>query len=273
MKFSQWLNRWSFCLFISIGLLLVLIPAAMTLMSDTFQNTRFEIAKIMISTIGACTGIICVLLLARRFNSGNVFGMIANVGECIGNFMTGNIGAGLPVLYYMSTHIYGLKYWKKNQLEDGHVRVNQLSWLGYVYILLAIGVCSVISFALTPLMNAITINVLSLFDMPPPEGAILLNDPDFFIMTLNALVFGIGVVAQFTMIRRYAISWILWIIFNVIYLTLQYSSSNWIFTGQYIFYMANSLYGFYAWKVAQRKDQIQTQLQTHEACAIATGVY
>ncbi len=72
-------------------------------------------------------------------------------------------------------------------------------------------------------------------------------------MSLNALVFGIGVVAQFTMIRRYAISWVLWIIFNVIYLTLQYSSSNWIFTGQYIFYMANSLYGFYVWKVAQRQ--------------------
>lgn len=85
------------------------------LYTDPF--TQFN-SRYAISYMGAICGLLCVILLAKRKNRGNVLGMFANVAESWANILGGNIGAGLPSIYYFCSHIYGLLTWKKNLDND-----------------------------------------------------------------------------------------------------------------------------------------------------------
>lgn len=63
------------------------------LYTDPFTELNL---RYTISFFGAITGLICVILFTRRSQLGNYFGLLATFGESIGNFLGGNIGAGLP---------------------------------------------------------------------------------------------------------------------------------------------------------------------------------
>lgn len=176
---------------------------------------------------GATAGLICVILLAKRKNSGNVFGIVAAFGESSGNFLGGNIGAALPSFYYLGTHVFGLFNWKKHQNEDNSVITRRLKENHFFY--------TIIFFVGAALLNIYLTGVLNVE-----------NDP--YQLTANNFIFALGVVAQFLLIQRFSFNWYLWIILNVLVIGLNIYTNNPVIATQYAIYLFNSVYGLIEWR-------------------------
>ena len=77
-----------------ICLFLVMLAFLYTNPLETFDK------RYAISLIGAICGLLCVVLLAKRKNSGNIVGMMAASAESTANVLGNNIGvASLSVFY------------------------------------------------------------------------------------------------------------------------------------------------------------------------------
>lgn len=75
----------------------------------------------------------------------------------------------------------------------------------------------------------------------------LKKDSSPYILLLNCIAFMIGVSDQFTMIMRQPFSWVLWSVSNLVWLSLNLISHNYIFAVQSILYEINALVGIYKW--------------------------
>ncbi len=204
--------------------LCILIVTLTFLSTNPVDNFNW---RYTLSFAGAICGLICVMLLAKGRNSGNIFGMCAAFGEGGGNYLGGNIGAALPSIYYFITHIFGLVSWKKHQNSHHQVEVRSLKELHFVYTIIFIILASLLNVYLTHIFDVI-------------------NDP--YQQTINNFCFALGVVAQFLMIQRYSTNWSLWIILNVLSIGLNIYTHNPIVVAQYSIYMFNAIYGLIEWQ-------------------------
>ncbi|WP_294611818.1 nicotinamide riboside transporter PnuC [uncultured Gilliamella sp.] len=208
----------------------VLFVTLAFLYTDPFTTLNLRYA---ISYFGAVCGLLCVILLAKRKNSGNVLGMFAVTGECIANFLGGNIGASLPTFYYFGSHIYGLFTWQKNQDNDKNVKVRSLNEQSFLY-------------TLTFLIAAVFFNIYL-------TDAIGVDNTIYQLIT-NCFIFGLGVVAQLLLMMRYSFNWYLWVILNVLVIGLNIYTDNLIIATQYLIYLFNAIYGICEWKQSERKQ-------------------
>ena len=199
------------------------------LYTDPFSNFNF---RYVISYIGAMCGLVCVILLAKRKNLGNVLGMLANIAECCANFLGSNIGAALPSFYYFGTHIYGLITWHKNEDRNKNVKVRSLSENAFL--------CALIF-----LIFAVFLNVY----LTEAVGA----KNTIYQLITNCFVFGLGVVAQLLLMMRYSFNWYLWVILNVLVVGLNLYTNNIIIAVQYLIYLFNAVFGICEWKLSSKK--------------------
>ena len=100
-----------------ICLFLVMLAFLYTNPLETFDK------RYAISLIGAICGLLCVVLLAKRKNSGNIVGMMAASAESTANVLGNNIGVASLSVFYFISHIYGLVNWRKNQNNNKVVKV------------------------------------------------------------------------------------------------------------------------------------------------------
>lgn len=200
------------------------------LYTDPFNNFNLRYA---VSYAGAFCGLLCVILLAKRKNLGNVLGMLAVVAECCANFLGGNIGAGLPTFYYFGSHVYGLITWQKNLDSHQHVKVRSLSEQAFLYTRIFLIIAVFFNVYLT---NAIGV------------------DNTIYQLITNCFIFGLGVVAQLLLMMRYSFNWYLWVILNVLVIGLNIYTNNIIIATQYLIYLFNAIYGICEWKHSEQKQ-------------------
>lgn len=194
----------------------------------TSLNLRYSI-----SFIGAVSGLLCVILLAKRRNSGNVLGLFAAFGESTANILGGNIGASLPSFYYFVAHVYGLITWHKNKTAAQTVTVRSLNERYFIAILLF-------------LIAAVFLNAYLTI-------ALGVENTIYQLIT-NCLIFGLGVVAQLLLMMRFSFNWYLWIIVNILIIGLNVYTNNPIITTQYFINLFNAIYGTCEWKQAESKN-------------------
>jgi nicotinamide mononucleotide transporter len=201
------------------------------LYTDPFNNFDLRYA---VSYIGAFCGLLCVILLAKRKNSGNVLGMLAVIAECCANFLGGNIGAGLPTFYYFGSHIYGLFTWQKNLDENKNVKTRSLNENAFLYTLIFLIAAAFFNVYLTAEIGVT--NTL-------------------YQLITNCFIFGLGIVAQLLLMMRYSFNWYLWVLLNVLVIGLNIYTNNIVIATQYLIYLFNAIYGICEWKVSEQEER------------------
>lgn len=184
-----------------------------------------------ISFVGSMCGLLCVILLAKRKNSGNVLGMMAAFGESTANFLGNNIGAALPSIFYFLSHVYGLVNWRKNQDTDKAVKVRQLKENHFLTILFFLIIAAFLNVFLTTELEA--------------------KNTEFQLIA-NCFIFGLGLIAQLLLMMRFSFNWYLWILLNVLTIGLNIYTHNPIIATQYLIYLFNAIYGVIEWKKSQK---------------------
>lgn len=205
------------CFFLVIGAFLYTDPF-------TELNLRYAI-----SFFGAITGLICVILFTRRNQLGNYFGLLATFGESMGNFLGGNIGAGMPHIYNFCTHIYGIITWQKNHDNDDKVITRSLNLRQHIYVLAAFILIFSASILITTLSGV---------------------HNTLWQLIINGVIFGLAIPAQTLLVMRYDFNWYLWIIMNLFVIALNFfgPEPNPIIGAQYCIYLFNATYGLIEWK-------------------------
>lgn len=196
------------------------------LYTDPFTELNL---RYTISFFGAITGLICVILFTRRSQLGNYFGLLATFGESIGNFLGGNIGAGLPHIYNFSTHVYGIINWRKNHDNDDKVITRSLNFRQHIYVFFAFIAIFGLNILITKLSGV---------------------DNTLWQLTVNGIIFGLAIPAQTLLVMRYDFNWYLWIIMNVFVIALNFlgPEPNPVIGAQYCIYLFNAIYGLLEWK-------------------------
>ncbi len=210
-----------------ISLILITIAYLYTNPMGSFNWRYFA------SYFGAMTGLICVILLAKRNYFGNYLGLLSAFGESIGNFLGGNIGAGLPHVYFFSTHVYALINWRSHQDNEHKVITRSLKPIHYLYI--------IIGFTLAFGFNVYLTNATEV-------------ENSFTQLIMNSSIFGIGVIAQTLLMGRFHSSWYLWISMNVFVIGLNIYTNNPIIATQYCIYLLNAIYGLLEWKDSSKNE-------------------
>lgn len=210
----------------------ILLVTLAFLYTNPFENHSW---RYVMSYFGAMSGLLCVILLAKGKNSGNILGLFAAVGESSGNYLGGNIGAALPSIYYAVTHVFGFFSWRKHKGADDSVVIRLMQEKHFFLTILFLIVATFFNVYLTGVLNV---------------------DNDPYQLICNSFIFALGVVAQFLLMQRYSFNWFLWIVLNVLVIGLNIYTNNPIIAVQYLIYLFNSTYALFEWSdsVAKQKE-------------------
>lgn len=75
-----------------------------------------------------------------------------------------------------------------------------------------------------------------------------------------------AIFAQLLMVRRYREQWIWWLVIDVFCIKLWWVAGNWSMVAMYIFWTANTIYGWINWgKLNVKQKNIQTSLKWEHA--------
>lgn len=199
----------------------------------------------IIGTIASVTGVVCVVLVAKRSMSNYIFGLI-NVSlyayisyesELYGDFL-------LNALYYLPMQIIGWFMWVKDRGDvdlQGHtdesiVKSKLMSYNARIALLILCVAATVLGGYLLTIYTA---------------------DPQPYKDSATTVL---SVLAMLLMVRKYMEQWILWVVVNMISIVM------WIFVWvdggahaglmviMYLFYLANSINGIIVWNTAALRD-------------------
>ena len=187
-----------------------------------------------ISLIGAICGLLCVVLLAKRKNSGNIVGMMAASAESTANVLGNNIGVASLSVFYFISHIYGLVNWRKNQNNNKVVKVRQLKENHFLATLVFLILATFFNIYLTEQLNVSNTS---------------------YQLIANCFIFGLGIIAQLLLMMRFSFNWYLWIILNVLTVALNIYTNNPVIATQYLIYLFNAIYGVCEWKVDSKQTK------------------
>lgn len=211
-----------------ICLFLVMLAFLYTNPLETFDK------RYAISLIGAICGLLCVVLLAKRKNSGNIVGMMAASAESTANVLGNNIGVASLSVFYFISHIYGLVNWRKNQDNNKVVKVRQLKENHFLATLVFLILATFFNIYLTEQLNVSNTS---------------------YQLIANCFIFGLGIIAQLLLMMRFSFNWYLWIILNVLTVALNIYTNNPVIATQYLIYLFNAIYGVCEWKVDSKQTK------------------
>lgn len=211
-----------------ICLFLVMLAFLYTNPLETFDK------RYAVSFIGAICGLLCVVLLAKRKNSGNIVGMMAASAESTANVLGNNIGVASLSIFYFISHIYGLVNWRKNQNNNKVVKVRQLKENHFLATLVFLILATFFNIYLTEQLNVSNTS---------------------YQLIANCFIFGLGIIAQLLLMMRFSFNWYLWIILNVLTVALNIYTNNPVIATQYLIYLFNAIYGVCEWKVDSKQTK------------------
>ena len=190
-----------------------------------------------IATIAAITGILCVVFVGKGKISNYFFGLISvslyayisYTFKLYGEMM-------LNLLVYVPVQFIGFYFWRKNMTNKNTVNTA--------------GASEVIAKAL----NAKQWVILAIVTVIGTFSYIeLLKYLGSALAVLDGATVVISIVAQVLMIMRYREQWALWIIVNIMTISLwavmyfQNGETSTPLLVMYMMYLCNSIYGYYNW--------------------------
>lgn len=175
------------------------------------------------------TGILCVISAAKGIVFTYVFGIINSILYSYIAYNNGLFGeVGLNILFYVPMNILGFFMWRKH-LSNNIVIMKKMKIKNTI---------------LTFLVSGFLIFILGLF-LSSLHGQ---NTP-----YLDASTNIIGITATFLMVWRFREQWMLYIILNLLTITMWFirfingSSDGSIMILMWTAFLINSVYGFYNW--------------------------
>ncbi|QLB15234.1 nicotinamide riboside transporter pnuC [Mannheimia granulomatis] len=198
-----------------------------------------------IATIAAITGILCVVFVGKGKISNYLFGLISVSLYAYISYTFNLYGEMMLNLFvYVPVQFIGFYFWRKNMTRENTVN--------------NAGAEEVIAKSLTAkqwlivIFSAIVGTVLYIE---------LLKHLGSALAVLDGATVVISIVAQILMVLRYREQWALWIIVNIMTISLwaamyfQNGETSLPLLVMYIMYLCNSIYGYYNWIKLSRNHQ------------------
>lgn len=199
----------------------------------------------IIGSIASVTGVVCVVLVAKRSISNYIFGIInVSLYACISYKSRLYGDFALNAFYYLPMQFIGWAMWvkkkgdlnSKGQMDQSIVKSRIMKWRKRLLLVLA---CAATIFLTGFLLQCYT------------------ADPQPYKDSATTVL---SIIAMFLMVRQYTEQWILWAIVNIIsilmwmFLWISDGSHAGLMVIMYVFYLANSINGLVVWNNAAIKD-------------------
>lgn len=186
-----------------------------------------------IGLISSLTGMLCVVLVAKGKISNYYFGIIQTATYAYIAFGYGLYGeAMLNGLFYLPVQFIGIYLWSRNKTGDSvkgeDVVVNRLTRKGWI----RLAVVAVVGSA---------------------AYAVLLHYIGGKQVGLDSAAVVLSVIAQILMLKRFAEQWVLWIVVNVLSISLwvvtliNTGGNDFNMVVMWTAFLANSVYGYINW--------------------------
>lgn len=191
------------------------------------------------------SGILCVVLVAKGKFANFYFGIFQAItygyiawGYGLKGEAMLNIGFFLPIQFVAMWQ--WMKHAKKSQdaINGEEIYARRLTGKQWAYLIPVLAVACVVY-------------------------AVLLNYINAQQVRLDSAAVVLSVAAQILMVKRFAEQWVLWIVINVLTVTLwvitliQSGGNDWTILAMWVAFLANSIYGWLNWKkIAKGADNI-----------------
>ena len=187
-------------------------------------NTENTVLYLIIDSIAAISGILCVVLCAKGKKTQYIWGVINVIGYVIIAWINKYYGeVMLNALYYLPSQFIGYYLWNKHHNKDNDkVEGNKLN-----------------------LKKSILLVVFCLI------GIILYKEILDLLggnkTLLDSASTTISIFANLLMMLRYREQWLLWIIIDVITVIMWIIAGDFIMVTMWSVYLINAFYGYYNW--------------------------
>lgn len=175
-----------------------------------------------LSFISGLAGVFSVVLCSQKKISSYFFGFIqlfTYVALCFQQNLYGEIGENI---FYFITMVVGIIVWAKHY-ENVEVESRKLSSKGWILLTILCVVCSLL---LGMVLDAYT------------------NDTQPYLDAFSTIP---AFIAQILLVTRYREQWVFWLIVDVTTGILWLRAGNYCMVVQYIFWIANCVYGYKKW--------------------------
>ncbi|MGV6987702.1 nicotinamide riboside transporter PnuC [Testudinibacter sp. P80/BLE/0925] len=191
----------------------------------------------IIATIAAISGILCVIFVSKGKISNYIFGFISVTCYAYISYTFKLYGEMmLNLLVYVPVQFIGFYVWRRHMHIKTSAQTDQYE--------------EVIAKALTLKQWGIVISAAVIGTYAYIQ---LLHNLGSALPALDGVTVVVSIVAQILMVLRYREQWVLWIVVNL--LTVSLWTAMWIKNGEtslpllvmYIMYLWNSIYGYHNW--------------------------
>lgn len=212
--------------------------------TTTIVTLGFMWQDTLLGMISSISGILCVIMAAKGKIATFFFGVIQAATYAYISFGYGLYGeAMLNAFFFLPFQFIGFWLWRKNRNTENKVsgedvyakRLTLKQWA----VLIPVIIVSIIGYAL------------------------ILTSMDAQQVRLDSAAVVLSVFAQFLMTFRYAEQWVMWIIINVLTITMwfltlvQQNGNDWTVFAMWCAFLVNSIYGYINWRKLAKNQQAQ----------------
>ena len=188
-----------------------------------------------LNIIAGLAGVVSVVMCAKGRTMFYFVGFIQTCTYLLLAWQNRFYGEVLENLFYFVTMIWGIFVWKKNEIknEDGTEDVLAKKFTPIQWVLSIVG-----TVATTLLMGY------------------WLDDIGSAQAYTDAATNVMAIFAQLLMVRCYREQWIWWFVIDVFCIKLWAVAGNWSMVAMYIFWTANTVYGFVNWSKLNKEQTL-----------------
>lgn len=184
---------------------------------------------LFIDSVAAISGILCVVLCAKKKKSQYIWGLFNVLGYIIIALINKYYGeVMLNAIYYLPSQFIGYYLWTKHQNKETQDVESKKLNLNRSILLLLVCIVGILGYRF-------------ILDMLGGNSTLLDSSSTV-----------ISVIANSLMLLRYREQWLLWIIIDTITVIMWLIAGDFIMVTMWTVYLINAFYGYYNWtKVAK----------------------
>ena len=188
-----------------------------------------------LNIIAGLAGVVSVVMCAKGRTMFYFVGFIQTCTYLVLSWQNQFYGEVLENLFYFVTMIWGIFVWKKNEVknEDGTEDVLAKKFNAIQWAFSIVG-----TFIATVLMG---------YWLTGIGSAQAYTDAATNVM---------AIFAQLLMVRRYREQWIWWMLIDIFCIKLWWVAGNWSMVAMYIFWTANTIYGWLNWSKLNKEQNV-----------------
>lgn len=194
--------------------------------------------------VSSISNTVCVILCARREISNYIWGVLAVVSYAFVSYMYMNTGEFmLNAYYYFPMQFVGLWLWlkHKDKSDAGKVESKQMSLKtsAIVYSLTLIGILGYAWLISLPSFQMVLYGEVSNFG--------------FYKYLIDSFTTISSVTAMILMVLRFKEQWYLWVVIDIVTISLWFITFNPLMIIQWATMLANAIHGIQMWKVQENQ--------------------